>query len=69
MIIAVGDGAYLDNGDRRNLGVSVGDKIIFGKYADFNTVKIDGEELIILSEGDIYAVLESWSESIYFIYF
>ncbi len=59
VIVAVGDGAYLDNGERRPLGVTVGDKVIFGKYADSNTVKVDGEELIILSESDIYAVLEA----------
>lgn len=59
VIVAVGDGAYLDNGERRALGVQVGNQVIFGKYADSNTVRIDGEELIILSESDIYAVLES----------
>lgn len=59
VVVAVGDGAFLDNGEIRPIGVRVDDKVIFGKYADSNTVKIDGEELIILSESDIYAVLES----------
>lgn len=58
-IVAVGDGVYMDNGERRPLGVRVGDKILFGKYADSNTIKINGEELIVLSESDIYAVLEA----------
>ena len=59
IVVAVGDGIVLDNGEVRPLGVSVGDKVLFGKYADSNTVKVDGEELIILSESDIYAVLEA----------
>lgn len=58
IVVALGTGAYLDNGERRRLDVQKGDKVIFGKYADSNTVKVDGEELIILSESDIYAVLE-----------
>lgn len=57
-VIAVGNGAVLDNGDTRALAVNVGDKIVFGQYAGSNTVKIDGEELIILSESEIYAVVE-----------
>lgn len=57
VVVAVGDGVFLDNGDKRPLGVGVGDKVIFGKYADSNTVKLDGEELIILSESDISAIL------------
>lgn len=59
VVVAVGDGVILDNGDKRAVGVQVDDKVIFGKYADSNTVKIDGEELIILSENDVYAVLEA----------
>ncbi|MDP0561363.1 MAG: co-chaperone GroES [Candidatus Endonucleobacter sp. (ex Gigantidas childressi)] len=59
VVVAVGDGEYLDNGERRRVGVSAGDKVIFGKYADSNTITNDGEELIILSESDIYAVLDA----------
>ncbi len=58
IVVAVGDGAYLDNGDKRPVDVKVGDKVIFGKYADSNTVQVDGGELIILSENDISAVVE-----------
>ncbi len=57
-VIAIGDGALLDNGDKRALAVKVGDKVVFGQYAGSNTVKMDGEELIILSESEIYAVVE-----------
>ncbi len=56
-ILAVGPGKILDDGDKRELDVSVGDKIIFGQYAG-STVKIDGEELLILSESEIFGVLE-----------
>ncbi|MGI0117409.1 co-chaperone GroES [Zooshikella sp. RANM57] len=57
-IVAVGSGRILDNGEVRPLSVKVGDKVVFGKYADSNTIKIDGEDLIIMSENDIYGVLE-----------
>ena len=56
-ILAVGPGKLLDSGDRTTPDVSVGDKIIFGQYAG-NTVKIDGEELLVLSETEIFGVLE-----------
>ena len=56
-VIAVGNGRILDNGETRSLAVKVGDTVVFGQYAG-NTVKIDGEELLIMSESDIYGVLE-----------
>ena len=56
-VIAVGNGRILDNGETRSLAVKVGDTVFFGQYAG-NTVKIDGEELLIMSESDIYGVLE-----------
>ena len=55
-IIAVGNGTPLDNGSTRALDVKVGDTVIFGKYAG-TTVKIDGEELMIMKEDDLLAVL------------
>ncbi len=58
-IVAVGAGKLLENGDVRELAVKVGDKVVFGPYAGNNTVKIDGEELIIMSEGEIYGVIEA----------
>ncbi len=57
-IVAVGNGTQLDSGELRPLTVKVGDKVIFGKYAGTNTVKVDGEELIILNESEILAVVE-----------
>ncbi len=56
-VIAVGDGAILENGDVRPVALSVGDNVIFGQYSG-NAVKVDGEELIILSESEIYGVVE-----------
>ncbi len=56
-VIAVGTGKVLDNGDVRAMAVKEGDTVVFGQYAG-NTVKIDGEELLIMSESDLYGVIE-----------
>ncbi|WP_370981319.1 co-chaperone GroES [Agaribacterium sp. ZY112] len=56
-VIAVGNGRVLDNGDVRPVDVNVGDIVVFGKYAGSDTIEVDGEELVILSEGDIKAVV------------
>ena len=56
-ILAIGPGKLDDDGTRRKPDVNVGDKIIFGQYAG-STVKIDGEELLILTESEIFGVLE-----------
>lgn len=56
-VLAVGNGRILDNGDVRPVDVTVGDIVVFGKYAGSDTIEIDGEELIILSETDIKAVV------------
>jgi chaperonin GroES len=56
-VLAVGPGRLLDNGDVRPVDLKVGDTVVFGKYAS-NTVKIDGEELLILNESEIYGVVE-----------
>ncbi|WP_066800493.1 co-chaperone GroES [Moraxella oblonga] len=55
-IIAVGKGQITDNGVRP-LDVKVGDKVLFGQYAG-QTVKVDGEELLIMKESDVLGVLE-----------
>ena len=55
-VIAVGEGRVLNNGERQALTVKVDDTVLFGGYA--NTVKVNGEELLILSESEIYGVLE-----------
>lgn len=56
-VLAVGNGKVLDNGDLRPMTLKVGDRVLFGQYSG-NTVKIDGEELVILSESEIYGVIE-----------
>ena len=56
-VIAVGNGKILDNGDVRVLDVSVGDKILFGKYAG-TEVKVEGEDLLVMKEDDIMAIIE-----------
>lgn len=55
-VVAVGDGKLLDNGELRAVAVKVGDQVIFGQYSG-NAVKIDGDELIILSESEIFGVI------------
>ncbi|HDZ10384.1 MAG: co-chaperone GroES [Pseudohongiella sp.] len=56
-VLAVGPGRILENGDKRPIDLKVGDTVVFGKYAS-NTVKIDDEELLILSENEIFGVIE-----------
>ena len=56
-ILSVGDGRRLDNGERAPFSVKKGDEVIFTSYAG-SELKIDGEELIIMSEDDILAVVE-----------
>ncbi|MGH8273780.1 MAG: co-chaperone GroES [Gammaproteobacteria bacterium] len=56
-VIAVGKGKVQDNGEIRKLDVKKGDKILFGKYSG-NEVKIDGDEILVLREDDIMAVIE-----------
>ncbi len=57
-VIAVGPGKRQESGDTQPVDLKVGDTVVFGKYAS-NTVKIGDEELLILSEGEIYGVIES----------
>ena len=56
-VIAVGNGKITENGDVRPLDVKAGDTVIFGQYAG-STVKVEGEELLIMSEAEILAVVE-----------
>lgn len=56
-VVAIGNGRILENGETLALAVKAGDTVVFGQYAG-NTVKVDGEELLIMSESDIYGVLE-----------
>ena len=55
-VIAVGSGKVLDNGNVRAPVVKVGDEVLFGKYAG-TEVKLDGQDLLVVKEDDIFAVL------------
>jgi len=56
-VLAAGKGRITDSGDVRAMDVAVGDKILFGKYAG-TEIKVDGEELLVMREDDIVAVIE-----------
>jgi len=56
-IVAVGKGKILEDGQVRPLDVKVGDKILFGKYGG-TEVKVDGEDLLVMREEDVMAVIE-----------
>lgn len=56
-IIAVGNGKITDSGSVHALDVKVGDKVMFGKFAG-TEIKVDGEELLVMREEDIMAVVE-----------
>jgi len=55
--LAVGNGKIQENGDVRKLDVKKGDKVLFGKYSG-TEVKVDGDDLLVLREDDIMAVIE-----------
>jgi chaperonin GroES len=57
-VVAVGSGKLLEDGSQRALQVKVGDHVLFGKYAG-QTVKVDGEELLVMREEDIFGVVEN----------
>ncbi len=56
-ILAVGKGKILENGNVRPLDLKVGDKILFGKYSG-TEIKVDGDELLVMREEDVVAVIE-----------
>ena len=56
-ITAVGKGKILEGGEVRPLDVKVGDQVLFGKYSG-TEVKVDGEDLLVMREEDIMAVVE-----------
>ena len=56
-VIAVGKGKILEDGNVRPLDVKVGDKILFGKYSG-TEVKVDGDELVVMREEDVMAIIE-----------
>lgn len=57
-VIAVGKGRILENGTIQALDVKVGDSVIFSEGYGVKTEKLDGEEVLILSENDILAIVE-----------
>ena len=57
-VIAAGNGKILDTGETRGLDVKVGDTVLFGKYAG-TEVKVEGEDLLVMKEDDIMAVIEA----------
>ena len=57
-VIAVGNGKLLENGELRALDLKAGDQVLFGKYSG-TEVKVEGEELLVMKEDDIMAVIES----------
>jgi len=56
-VLSVGEGRLLDTGGREPLQVKEGDQVLFSSYAG-TEVKVDGEEMVIMDESDILAVLE-----------
>ena len=56
-VLAVGNGKILDSGEQRALDVKTGDKVLFGKYSG-TEVKVDGEELLVMKEDEVMAVIE-----------
>jgi chaperonin GroES len=59
-VLAVGPGARDEDGERIDMDVKVGDRVLFGKWSG-TEVKIDGEDLLIMKESDIMGVLETGS--------
>ena len=57
-VIAVGNGRILENGEVRSLDVKVGDTVIFNDGYGVKTEKLDGEEVLIMSESDVLAIVE-----------
>ena len=56
-VLAVGPGKRNDKGEQIALNVKVGDRVLFGKYSG-QTVKLDGNELLVMKEDDLFAVIE-----------
>lgn len=55
-VVAIGTGKLLDSGEVRTLSVKIGDKVLFAKYSG-TEVKLDGQELLVMREDDIMAIL------------
>ena len=57
-VLAVGPGRMDEDGDRIKMDVKIGDRVLFGKYSG-QTVKVDGDELLVMKEDDLFAVVEA----------
>ena len=57
-VLAVGPGKKTDKGELAPMSVKVGDRVLFGKYSG-QTVKVEGKELLVMKEDDLFAVVES----------
>jgi chaperonin GroES len=57
-VLAVGSGKLMEDGSQRSLDVKAGDRVLFSKYSG-TEVKVEGEELLIMREDEILAVIES----------
>ncbi|MDX2233044.1 MAG: co-chaperone GroES [Hyphomonadaceae bacterium] len=57
-VVAVGPGARDEDGERIEMDVKVGDRILFGKWSG-TEVKVDGEDLLIMKESDVLGVIEA----------
>ena len=62
VVIAIGPGEYNHRGERLELDVSAGDKVLYGKYSG-TTVEVNGEKLLILPQNNILGILESEEEN------
>jgi chaperonin GroES len=60
-VVAVGPGETLDSGELRPLAVKVGDRVLFAKYSG-SEVKVGGEELLVMKESELLAVIEESAE-------
>ena len=56
-VLAVGPGKHDEDGDRIEMSVKVGDRVLFGKYSG-QTVRVAGDELLVMKEDDLFAVVE-----------
>ncbi len=57
-VVAVGNGKILESGEIRPLDIKIGDAVLFGKYSG-TEVKVEGEDLLVMREEDVMAVIES----------
>ncbi|HMN80853.1 MAG TPA: co-chaperone GroES [Burkholderiaceae bacterium] len=61
-VLAVGSGKLLEDGRQRPLQLKVGDRVLFGRYAG-QTIKVDGQELLVMREDEVFAVIDTAAAS------